>query len=712
MKPIIVVLLACLVALVSSASYMNRNVKYAETEFLEKQQFVFDILQHVHQNVVLLPKYKDGKDFDIQNYYDHYNHVELVKEFYEWHTKSPVPVGEIFTLFNEHHVEYAKRLVYAFVLAKDWDTFYKTVVWARWHVNKEVFVYALSIAVIHRTDLQGLVLPAIYEIFPYYFFNSETIQKAQHYKMQGFDGVKKVEGVYNVVIPSNYSGVHGQVNDENLVSYFTEDIGLNAFYQYYNLDYPYWTSGAVKGDFVKDRHGEFYFSVHQQLLARYYMERLSNSLTDIEEFNFNTETFPGYFSGLRYYSGVHFPDRENGYGFYHSGNFYNIDLVTLYSHRIYDVIDYNFALLPDGKHFELKDVKVALETLGNIVQGNKDSVNPQLYGSMDHILRDIINEGFPAGHHGEDVPGVMYHYSTSIRDPAFFHMYKFILRFYWRYLDRLPSYTKSELQFDGVKITGVEMDKLVTFFDKFYADITNAVDVEPYDVSKGTELYKFGRTASYDGHDFVIKARQQRLNHLPFTFKLSVSSTKPQKAVVKVMIGPKYDVYGKKIDINVNRKNFFELDYFLVDLVEGENVITRSSTDYSWYVNDRTTYYELYKKLFQAVNSHEKFPLDMSEAHCGFPSRLMLPKGKKGGMPFQFFFYVAPYHEPALKQFSGFDPAISCGIGSGSRYLDDTTLLYPLDRVIDVKNWYVDNMYYFDTMIFHKSEVDINAVQV
>lgn len=375
-----------------------------------------------------------------------------------------------------------------------------------------------------------------------------------------------------------------------------------------------------------------------------------------------------------------------------------------------DVIDMNFAILPDGKHFPLDSVKVALETLGNLIQGNEDSVNRKLYGSMDWLLRTIINEGFPTGVHGNEVPGVLYHYETSMRDPAFYFMYKYMMRFYWHYLNSLKPYTKEDLLFDGVKIESVEMDKLITYFDKFDADITNIVDVEPYDEKVSTDLYKFGRVANWEGHDFVIKARQLRLNHLPFTYKVNVHSDKAHKAMVKVFIGPKFDFYGKKIDFADNRKNFFEMDVFLVDLVEGKNVITRSSNDFSWYVNDRTTYYELYKKLWQATTTDYKFPLDMSEAHCGFPNRLMLPKGKKGGMPFQFFFFITPYHEPEVKQFTGFDPTISCGIGSGARYLSDLPFIYPLERKIDVKSFFVDNMYIYDTYIFHKSEADVNAI--
>lgn len=209
-----------------------------------------------------------------------------------------------------------------------------------------------------------------------------------------------------------------------------------------------------------------------------------------------------------------------------------------------------------------------------------------------------------------------------MRDPVFYQLYKRIISYYWLFQDKLPSYTKSEIYFDGVKIESVEIDKLVTFFDVHDSDITNVVDVE-FVNEKKTELLKFGRVSHYEGEDIYIKARQQRLNHWPFTFKLNVYSDKAVQGVVRVFIGPKYNEYGYPYDVNENRENFVALDAFKYDLVIGNNVITRNSQDFSWFVKDRTTYYELYKWVMSAYNGQTTYTLDMTEAHSGFPNRLM-----------------------------------------------------------------------------------------
>jgi len=714
MRSITLVVLA-LLACFASGHYMTNKVKYADKDFLVKQAFVFEVLQHIHQDDIFSHKYDEGWNYKIEANYDHYNKVDMVKEFVELWESEPLLDDEMFTIMHGDHYEMAHKLVTIFMLAKDYETFKFTALWARFHVNKQLFVYSFSVACLHRKDLEGIVLPPIYEIYPHYFFTAETLQKAQSYKLHGFHNVKKVENIYQVVIPSNYTGKYGHLNDENLLAYFNEDIGLNAFYYYFNLDYPFWAKGGDDRKLDNDYRGAMYLFIHWQLLARYNLERLSHDLGFVQEFNYYENIETGYDSGLRYYNGVHFPARDNNYVMYTPQNYDYAERLNVIEHRLYDVMDTERVYMEDHKYFDIpSDDKWSVKNfdiLGNLLQGNKDSLHENYYGSYDLYLRNIINDGIAYGKFENDLPGPLMHYETSLRDPVFFEMYQKLLKYYWYYAEQLDSYTKDELHFDGVKIENVEIDKLVTFYDKFDADITNAVDVEIYDESKSTDFQKFGRVAHYNGHDFVIKARQHRLNHLPFNFKLAVNSDKAQKASVKVFIGPKYDADGHKIYLKDNYQNFFELDHFVVDLVSGKNAISRSSDQFSWYVNDRTSYFELYQKLMLALNTDpQKFPLDMSEAHCGFPQRLMLPRGKKGGMPFQFYFIVFPYHAPKTAQFTGFDPTISCGVGSGARYIDSTPFGYPFDRPIEAKYFHYDNMYFYDTVIYHKTEAEVNAV--
>lgn len=520
--------------------------------------------------------------------------------------------------------------------------------------------------------------------------------------------MKKVEDVYTVVIPSNYTGSYVHTNPEQKVSYFTEDIGLNAYYYYFHMDYPFWMEGE-NFKLNKDRRGELFLHEHTQLLARYYLERLSNDLGVIPEFTWNKPIPTGYYPNLRYYNGAPFPARDNYHYFDSEESHDEILMVKDYERRIRDAVDLGFAVLPDGTHIDLTKPE-SIEILGNLIQSNSDSVNVRYYGQMIHYAKELLGASVEHFDDFKMIPGVLEQYETSMRDPMFYQYYKKILAYYWKWTEHLPHYKPEEYTFKGVKIESVEVDKLITYFDKFDSDITNSVDVEVFDdKSKMTDLKKFGKIAHYQGEDFVIKARQSRLNHLPFTVKMNIVSEKTTKAIVKLYIGPKYDQYGNLYGINENRQNFYELDHWFVELTAGANAITHQSTDFSYFVKDRTTYFELYKMVMQAFKGEYKFPLDMTEAHCGFPSRLMLPKGKKGGMPFQFFFIVSEYHAPAVPLFTGYDSSVSCGVGSGARYLDSLPFGFPFDRMIDEKYWFTPNMYYYDVTIFHKKEVDVNV---
>uniref|UniRef100_A0A182SX12 Hemocyanin N-terminal domain-containing protein n=1 Tax=Anopheles maculatus TaxID=74869 RepID=A0A182SX12_9DIPT len=402
MKGITVVALIGLAAL--AAGYVvvpEDKVTYADKDFLVRQKQMLEVFQHVHQHEVHTELWEVSKAYDIEQHYDQYSNVEAVKEFVTLYKHGLLPFDEIFSVFDDHHREQAIALFHVFYYAKDWETFYKSVVWARFHVNEGMFVYAVTVAVLHRKDLAGLELPAPYEIYPYYFFNTEVVQKAAQYKMQGFSGVKKVDDVYTVVIPTNYTGWYVHTNVDQKVSYFTEDIGLNTYYYYFHADYPFWMGGKEYG-LYKDRRGELYLFKHQQLLARYYLERLSNDLGTIPEFSWFKPIVTGYYPNMHYYNGVSFPSRDNYYevntpehyhdiedlgtipefswfkpivtGYYPNMHYYNgvsfpsrdnyyevntpehyhdIEDVVEYEHRIREAIDLGYIVLPDGRHVDL-----------------------------------------------------------------------------------------------------------------------------------------------------------------------------------------------------------------------------------------------------------------------------------------------------------------------------------------------------------------------
>lgn len=245
-------------------------------------------------------------------------------------------------------------------------------------------MYALHVAVIHRHDFAGMELPAIYEIYPHYFFGYDVIQRAQLYKQQGFHGVKKVDGVYNLVLHANYSGHYVRSYEDQSIAYFTEDIGLNAYYYYFHIDYPYWMGGH-EYNLYKDRRGEWYLFIHQQLLARYYLERLSHGLGHIPEFTWWNK-LPTYYPNIHTYQGYPFVSRGKQYTLYDEYNHHDVDYVFAYEQRLFDAIDSGYFLLENGTYFNFS-YPGGIEYLGNLIHGNPDSLNVRYYNYLYYAYK-------------------------------------------------------------------------------------------------------------------------------------------------------------------------------------------------------------------------------------------------------------------------------------------------------------------------------------
>lgn len=235
MRSITVLALACLVSF-AAARPEKSHVKYATKEFLEKQEDIFALFRHIYQ-----PDYNQqlvaiAKGIKISERTEYFTNKTVVAQFVELYEHGFLPKGEIFSIYEEEHRRQAVALFELLYFTKDFDSFYRTAAWARYYINEGIFVYATTAALLHHDDFEGYILPPLYEIYPYYFINSEVITKAQKIKMQNFHGLKKIDDIYTVVIPHNTTGNQIYTNPEQRLSYFTEDIGLNAFYYYFHID--------------------------------------------------------------------------------------------------------------------------------------------------------------------------------------------------------------------------------------------------------------------------------------------------------------------------------------------------------------------------------------------------------------------------------------------------------------------------------------------
>nr|ABO27098.2 storage protein 2 [Omphisa fuscidentalis] len=611
-----------------------------------------------------------------------------------------LPQGLPFSVLEHEHIYQVQTYFNLLYSAKTFDTFYKTAVYLRDNINEYIFVYVTTVAIYHRADTQGIIVPPLYEIFPSFFNNAEIMTTAQRITTHGKHWVEHYPSTYvwdnNVVVRWN-SSVWPYYSKEMPVSYFTHDYVLNNYYYNIHALYPPWLGNEVV-PLIKDHRGEWFWFIHKQILARYYMERLSNGLGEIPELGLDIVK-QGYSSGLAYHNGIPYPVRPNYLYLQQPWLVHKIDQIVDYERRMYDVIDSGLYVTPAGKYVNVHHPE-AIDVIGRLIEANVDSPNKKYYKDFISVWKNLLGnsnvhepiywKGIPLV-----LPSALEHYQTALRDPAFYMIWKRVLHMFTLWQEKLPYYTKEDLYFPGVKVDNVVVDKLVTYFDDYLMDITNAVILTEDELKKTTS-------------DMKLFVRKRRLNHQPFKVTRSMFSlTKAADCVVRFFLAPKYDNVGRLIDINMNRLNFVELDSFLYKLTTGQNVIIRNSYDMHNLVRDRVMTRDLWKKVDTVTDFRDLLVKDLRNYHTGFPTRPLLPKGIVGGMKMMLYVIVTPLKLVDNVELNILDTNRKDFVKDfrSTVLLDKRPLGFPFDRRIDVVKFFTPNMKFVDVIVFHKKQV-------
>ncbi|CAB3374838.1 Hypothetical predicted protein [Cloeon dipterum] len=677
----IILLAAVAVAAVMAVPVDEKTYRTpATTELLKVQKTLLKLFWRVQDFNTYTELVEVGKSYKLEEDIDSYKSKEYVKDFLIAYKKGMLPRGDIFSVFYEPHRKQMIKLFDLFYFAKDYETLYKVACWARDRVNEYMFVYALSVAVYHRADMRGIVLPPFYEIFPQKFVDSEVVFKAYHEYMN-----HKNTPDYTVSIPvSNYTEFWYQHDLEQRVAYFSEDLGISMHNKFIQLEFPFWMD-AKKYSLTLDRKGELYYWIYDQLLARYDLERVANYLPEIEEISFvNREVKHGYNSHVSYMNGVDFPIRPDNMHIEDLEDM-TVEDVLDYERRIREAIDLGYFFDREGNKITLKDNK-GIDWVGRLIYGFPD-VPTTYYGNLTTYAFALVSHIVDPLHKLGAAPGLLEHAETAPRDPAFYGLHKNLNKLFVKYKEHLAPYKREDLVFPGVKVENVEVDKLITYFEDFEFDL--------YSVFAGT--YESDKNVN-------IKYRVPRLNHKTFNYKFDVTSDKEQDVIVRIFLGPKYDVYGKELTLNEKRTKMIEMDKFKYSLTSGKTVVTRSSEDAFLTYKDEWSTKSMIEKVEEAIEG--KTTLYKEETyHCGFPERLLLPRGRKGGMPFSLFVMVSPYESTATES-----KTFSFGYCSAYDrvYPDVKPFGYPFDRKISEYDFNTPNIFFKDVIIFHKTLEEIN----
>lgn len=170
------------------------------------------------------------------------------------------------------------------------------------------------------------------------------------------------------------------------------------------MDYYAWLGGDEFG-LNKDRRGEWYLYQIRQLLARYYLERLSNGLGEIPDIDMFSEIETGYYPSLMFFNGVNFPTRTNNYMMYLNNDKSYVNHFYALERRVFDAIDNGYFLTPKGEKISFAD-PAGIEYLGNLIQRNKDSLgNFYYYGMFETLFRKLLSGSFGSIDSFKRIPG-------------------------------------------------------------------------------------------------------------------------------------------------------------------------------------------------------------------------------------------------------------------------------------------------------------------
>ncbi|XP_052756923.1 arylphorin-like [Galleria mellonella] len=680
-----VLVLAALIGLVAAGyPLFNNNVKTKtlDPNLVNIQKKVLLLLENWKQVDPDDEYYKIGKEYNIEANIEFYTNREVVTEFLSLYKTGFTAKNQIFSIYYENQALEVRALYRLFYYAKDFETFYKTAAFARVWLNEGQFIYAFYIAVIHRADTRGIVLPAPYEIWPEYFVNSDVLAKINRIQMQKGLILPETAQYYGVLAKdnayyfyANYSGPWTYENNENLLSYFIEDVAWNSYYYYFHSKLQFWEKGENAIGPFKERRGEIYYFIYQQILARYYLERLSNGLGEIPRFNWNDRLQAGYYPLLTTHQ-IPFAQRNGDYYLANDDNIEDIQFVDSYEKTFLQFLQKG-QFKAYKQEVDLYNSK-SVNFVGNYWQANVDLYEkvPQrnYLRSYEDAARRILGAAPRNSYENLNVPTALDFYQTSLRDPAFYQLYAKILDFINQYKEYLEPYTQDVLHFVGVKINDVKVDKLVTYFEYFDWNATNAVYLSEQQLDTGSPSY-------------IV--RQPRLNNQPFTVTIDIKSDVESEAVIKIFIGPKYDGNGYPIDLENNWVNLVEIDWFTHKLTSGQNKIERKSENFFWFKEDSVSVSKIYELL-----NNGQVPRYMIEKFLLLPRRLLLPRGTEGGVPFQFFVFVYPYQAP-YKEWEPMKEFV----------VDNKPFGYPFDRPVTESYYFTQpNMYFKDVYIYQEGE--------
>ncbi|KAF5284943.1 hypothetical protein FQA39_LY16898 [Lamprigera yunnana] len=569
---------------------------------------------------------------------------------------------ENFSLFIPFHREIAGRLIDIFMGMRNVEELQSMAVYARDRVNPYLFNYALSVALLHRTDTQDVNIPSFIQSFPDKFLDNQILSQGREEA-----NIVPVGSRTPIEVPIDFTA--SNLEEEHRLAYFREDIGINLHHWHWHLVYPF---NAAREIVNKNRRGELFFYMHQQIIARYNLERLCNYLKRVTRFIDWRKPIPeAYFPKLdSLIASRSYPPRavdQTIKDLNREQDQVKMDVTRMeqWRDRIFEAIHSGVVKDEAGGSIPLTEYE-GIDVLGNMIESSILSPNRPFYGDLHNIGHVFISYIHDPDHRHLESFGVMGDSTTAMRDPIFYRWHAFIDDIFQQFKGTIPRYPVEQLQYQGVTVNSVTVESkgspnnvFNTFWQQSDVDLSRGMDFQP----RGSVFVRF-----------------THLQHQPFTYKIIVNNAgAARQGTCRIFMAPAQDERGNPWLFQDQRTLFIELDRFVTHLQAGQNTIIRRSDQSSVTIPFERTFRNLEAGRPESGDELEQFNF----CGCGWPHHLLIAKGTPEGMPCHLFAMISNFEDDRVEQNDNApcsDASSYCGI-KDKLYPDRRSMGYPFDRL-------------------------------
>ena len=529
--------------------------------------------------------------------------------------------------------------------------------------NIELVKYALMVFITHHPEGRRLPIPALDQRYPQKIVPSKAEVAAR--------GIQAL----------------GALGAEAQLDYFREDTALNDHHNKWHVVYPARGQPNPRDPFgppvPKDRQGELFWYMHQQMLARYDHERRAFGLALTEPLqDYQALIVEGYDANLPGYSHRAANDAMR-----------NLSGYTVADHetrrdRLFAAAESGF-LVSNGTR-----VPITPELLGATMEAAVGSVDPTLdpssfYGqhhNFGHVLLAALED--PAGPFSGS-GGVMGGTDTAIRDPVFFRWHRHVDDIFVRWQQTLALNNLSEGAARAVIRKSLGTAGANDSPDIILCLARNIAGI----VQPGFDGAAFGQTTFGGTHwndppsSFAVatdtlfttmneatvtlpdgrRGKKPYLDHEEFVYFLRVANTAPVNQDITVRI------FLVAVELAENRRMWIEMDKFVHRLGANEQAVIYRPARLASVVRKPA------RRPAEPPPRRPPGSVDVNYCDCGWPYHLLLPRGTGTGMPCRLLVLLTDWQADLAGAEKKCGSMSFCG-ARDALYPDRRRMGYPFDR--------------------------------